>query len=57
MFNFYKLIVATQAVFGADWDYNLNGADWEKIPGYEACGGQNQSPIDLRTTGGYETFS
>ena len=39
MFNFYKLIVATQAVFGADWDYNLNGADWEKIHGYEACGG------------------
>jgi len=41
MFNFYKLIVGTQAVFGADWNYYLNGADWEKIAGYEACGGLN----------------
>ena len=40
----------------AAWDYSTNGADWADIEGYEACGNKNQSPIDLKTDGGYTTY-
>jgi carbonic anhydrase len=34
-----------------EWDYAQHGSDWGSIEGYEACNGQNQSPIDLKTEG------
>ena len=33
----------------ASWDYSTNGADWPSIDA--ACGGSNQSPINLISEG------
>ena len=52
--GFSTFLAAIQA---ADWNFAQHGADWPDIAGYEACGGKNQSPIDLKTdTSDYEIF-
>jgi len=38
--------------FAAEWNYDLNGADWADLALVgNNCGGLNQSPIDLKTSG------
>ena len=50
--------IQVQLAEGATWDYKVNGKDWKDIPGYEACGNSNQSPIDLKTSyADYKNFA
>jgi len=47
------LLLVTDAIhitFATEWSYNKGRTDpdhWASLPGDEACGGTNQSPIDL----------
>ena len=44
------------AAGGGPFDYKTNGSDWPAA--YPACGGKNQSPINLSTspTAGYRMY-
>ncbi|CAF3091397.1 unnamed protein product [Rotaria socialis] len=45
---FILILILNNAIASADWDYGKHGPDvWKK--NYVACGGKNQSPINIRT--------